>query len=310
MTEKISKNRHRGTDFTIDTELQARLVSLPMPSYRHFFPIFLATTALSTALGLFAQEGKVKLGQRSALTFTQGTPMAGADQLKMRLRAAEMPGLLDLSRESYEVIVPRSYKKEVPHGLFIWISPNDKCALPADWEKVLADRRLIFIGALRSGNNREVFSRMQLAITANDQMRQLYNIDPERVYVSGHSGGSRVASMLAVAYADMFSGAVCFMGVNFFFPTQGKDGTLYEARYIPHPEIATLAQAESRIVLVTGDKDFNQDNTKAIYEQGFQANDFKRVKLFDIPGQGHGAPAKQWLEKALDYLDEGKKLGR
>lgn len=280
-----------------------------MPFRRHFLTILLAA-ALPQVHAQPAQEPRVKPGLRSPMVFKEGTPMAGADQLKMRLRAAETPGALDLSRESYEVIVPRGYKKEVPHGLFIWISPNDKCALPADWEKVLADRRLIFIGALRSGNSREVFGRMQLAVTANDQMRQLYNIDPERVYVSGHSGGSRVASMLAVAYADMFSGAVCFMGANFFFPTQGKDGTMYEARYIPHPEIATMAQTESRIVLVTGDKDFNQDNTRAVHEQGFLANGFKQVKLFDIPGQGHGAPAKEWLEKALDFLDQGKKAGR
>lgn len=274
-----------------------------------FLPTLIALASLwiSPASAQPSSPAKVKPGQRSRLTFQEGTPMAGPDQLKMRLRSAETPAVLNLSQESYEVIVPRSYKKEEPHGLFIWISPNDQCALPADWEKVLADRKLIFIGALKSGNNREVFGRMQLAITANDQMRQLYSIDPARVYVSGHSGGSRVASMLAVAYADMFSGAVCFMGVNFFFPTQGKDGTMFEARYIPHPEIATLAQNESRIVLVTGDKDFNQDNTKAIYEQGFQANEFKHVKLLDIPGQGHGAPARQWLEKAIDFLDEGKK---
>lgn len=232
--------------------------------------------------------------------------MAAPEQLKMRLRASETPSSLNVSFEKFEVLVPRSYKKDEPHGLFIWISPNDQCALPGDWEKVLADKKLIFIGALKSGNNRETTDRMQLAITANDQMRQLYNIDPARVYISGHSGGSRVASMLAVAYADMFSGAVCFMGVNFFFPTQAKDGTLYEARYIPHPEIAMQAQNESRIVLVTGSKDFNLDNTTAIYEQGFKANEFKHVTLFNIPGQGHGAPDKSWFKKALDYLDEGK----
>lgn len=254
-----------------------------------------------------ASNGKAKPGERMPLSFTKGTPMAGAAQLKLRLRAVETPSELNVPQEAYEVIVPKSYKKEVAHGLFIWISPNDKCGLPADWEKVLADRKLIFIGALRSGNTRETMARMQLAITANDQMRELYNIDPARVYVSGHSGGSRVASMLAVAYADMFSGAVCFMGVNFFFPTQGKDGTMYEARYIPHPEIAMQAQKESRFVLVTGDKDFNRDNTQAIYDQGFKANEFNHVKLFDIPGQGHNAPAKEWLEKALDFVDQGRK---
>jgi len=113
--------------------------------------------------------------------------------------------------------------------------------------------------------------------------------------------------MLAVAYEDMFSGAACFMGVNFFFPTQGKDGSTYEARYIPHPEIATLAQGQSRIALVTGEKDFNLDNTRAIYEQGFVANEFKQVRLFEIPGQGHGAPSAAWLEKVLDWMDGAAK---
>lgn len=261
---------------------------------------------LTSSVFLAAQTGstsKIKIGVRSPIAFKEDTPMAGAAQLKIRLRSMETPSALNVAQEEFEVIIPKGYKKEVPHGLFIWISPNDKAALPADWEKVLADEKLIFIGALRSGNNRETTARMQLAITANDQMRSLYSIDPARVYISGHSGGSRVASMLAVAYADMFNGAVCFMGANFFFPTQSKDGTTYEARYIPHPEIATQAQNESRIVLVTGDKDFNLDNTRAVYEQGFMANEFKHVKLFDIPGQGHGAPAKEWLEKALKFLD-------
>lgn len=278
---------------------------MPLPKIAALFALIIPALVFAQPSGT-----RVRPGERSPLVFKETTPMAAPEQLKLRLRASETPGTLNVAAESYEVIVPRSYKKEVPHGLFIWISPNDKCALPADWEDLLASRKLIFVGALRSGNSREVFSRMQLAITANDQMRQAYNIDPARVYVSGHSGGSRVASMLAVAYADMFTGAVCFMGVNFFFPTQGKDGTFYEARYIPHPELATLAQNESRIVLVTGDKDFNQDNTKAIYEQGFQGNGFKNVKLFDIPGQGHGAPAREWLEKSLTFLDEGKDKGK
>ena len=61
-----------------------------------------------------------------------------------------------------------------------------------------------------------------------------------------------------------------------------------------------------KLALVTGDKDMNQDNTTAIYKQGFVANEFKGVKLFDIPGQTHSAPTKEWLEKVLDFLDTGK----
>ena len=246
---------------------------------------------------------KIKPGIRSSITFTRSTPQASAAQIKLRMRAAEDPAPYDLSQESFEVIVPKGYKETQPHGLFIWISPGDKPGIPADWEKVLAEKKLIFIGALKSGNSREVFDRIRLAVDANHHMRQLYKVDPKRVYVSGHSGGARVASMVGVCYADMFTGAACFMGVNFFLPTHGKDGSIYEARYIPHLEIATIAQNECRFALVTGEKDFNRDNTQAIYEQGFVANEFKAVKLFDIPGQSHSQPTGEWLEKALTFLD-------
>lgn len=291
-----------GSNFAIDRE---RGTCFDGPLMRTLCRLALFFCLLSASA--HAQPGpKIKLGVRSPITFKESAALGNPDQLKMRLRSAETPEAYDVSKESFEILVPKGYKDSVPHGLFIWISPGDRPSISPEWEKVLADKKLIFIGAAKSGNNRPVFDRMRMAIDANDQLRQLYTVDPKRVYVSGHSGGSRVASMLAVAYADMFTGAACFMGVNFFMPTQGKDGTMYEARYIPHPEIATLAQQESRLALVTGEKDFNLDNTRAIYEQGFKANEFKGVKLFEIPGQAHGAPSREWLDKVLDFLDTGK----
>ena len=154
---------------------------------------------------------------------------------------------------------------------------------------MLAEKKLIFVGAFNSGNNRETPDRVRMAVDANDYLRQHYAVDPERVYVAGHSGGARVASMVGVAYADMFTGAACFMGVNYFRNLTGKDGTAYDMRYFPHPEIATIAVKDNRFALVTGEKDFNRDNTRTLYEEGFKADGFQGVKLFDIPGQGHGA---------------------
>ena len=132
------------------------------------------------------------------------------------MSALEQPPIYYVKQESYSILVPKGYKKEVPHGLFIWISAGANASIPKEWEKVLADKKLIFIGALNSGNPRNVFDRMRLAIDANHNLRGLYNVDGRRVYVSGFSGGSRVASMVSVCYADMFSGAVCFMGANFY----------------------------------------------------------------------------------------------
>lgn len=248
----------------------------------------------------------VKPGVRSIITFKESIPQNSNEQYKMRMSDPDDPRAYDLSQEEFEILVPKGYKESEPHGLFVWISPGDRPSISPEWEKVLADEKLIFIGAVHSGNNREVPDRIRLAVDASHYLRQLYKVNPDRVYISGHSGGARVASMIGVAYSDMFTGAACFMGVNYFKPTQGKDGMVYDRRYFPHPEIARIGHQQNRFALITGEKDSNLDNTRTIYEQGFKADGFASVKLFEIPNQGHSAPDGKWLEKVIRYLDTGK----
>jgi predicted esterase len=267
---------------------------------------FLLVTAVTVASHAADPAPQIKPGVRSPITFKDSVPLASAEQLKLRLHAKEEPAPYDIKNEQFEILLPKSYKNSETYGLFIWISPGGKPALPPEWDKVLGEKKLIFIGAQNSGNNREVFDRMRLAVDANHNVRQLYDIDAKRVYVSGHSGGSRVASMLGVAYADMFSGAACFMGANYFRNLTGDDGTVYEMRYLPHPEIAMGAIKDGRFALVTGEKDFNLLNTQAVYKQGFLEEKFQGVKLFNIPGQPHGLPSAEWLEKVVEFLDKRK----
>ncbi len=257
-----------------------------------------------------AKPGKVDLravkpGEWAEITLKESPPPSDADQLKARMHAAESPGPYDVSHETYSLLVPKGYKREVPHGLFIWVSPSAGATVPKEWEQVLAEKKLIFIGARNSGNPRDMFDRMRMAVDANHNLRSLFNVDERRVYVSGFSGGSRVASMLSVCYADMFTGAVCFMGVNFYQPVLGEDKMMYQARYIPDDEILEIAKKEGRYVFLTGEKDFNLADTKAVYEAAVK-DGFKAVAVFNIPKQGHQPPAAEWLKKSLDYLDEGK----
>ncbi len=276
--------------------------------------LLLLLPLLATATLTFAADAKktssaadtIKPGVRSPITFSVSPPVSDNAQLKMRMHAAETPPPFDISMEKFDIIVPKKYKKGDPHGLFIWISPSPAPSISPEWEAVLAEKKLIFIGAHNSGNNREVFARMRMAVDANDNMRELYDIDDKRVYISGFSGGARVASMLGVTYADMFTGAIPFMGVNFYTDIVTLDKTeVFEARYIPHDEIAALAKTSCRYVLVTGEKDFNLKNTAAVFENGFKKEGFKSVELMNIPAQGHQPPKAEWLTKAIDYLDAG-----
>jgi dienelactone hydrolase len=249
---------------------------------------------------------EVKPGQWSEISFKESPPQSNADQLMLRMRSKEEPNAYDVSQETYDLLVPKGYKKDAGHGLFIWISPGDRGVLPQDWADMLAKHKLIAIAARKSGNQRDIFDRMRLAIDANHNLRALYNVDGRRVYVSGFSGGGRVASNLGVAYAEMFSGAACFMGVNFYEPIIAEDKQVYQARYIPVDEILDIAKQACRYSLITGEKDFNLPNTKAVHDAMEKAG-FNAAQLINIPGQAHQMPAAQWLEKALIFLDEGKK---
>jgi len=259
-----------------------------------------------TALS-FAADVAIKPGVRSPISFKVSPQVSDNAQIKMRMHAAETPPPYDVSMEKFDIIVPKKYKKGDPHGLFIWVSPSPAPSISPEWEAVLAEKKLIFVGAHNSGNNREVFARMRMAVDANDNMRELYDIDDKRVYVSGFSGGGRVASMLGVTYADMFTGTIAFMGTNFYTNIVTLDKSeVFEARYIPHEEIAALAKDQCRYVLVTGEKDFNLKNTSAVFENGFKKEGFKAVELMNVPGQGHQPPKAEWLKKAIEFLDAGK----
>jgi len=246
-------------------------------------------------------------GTRATVRFTESPPQSSDPlQVRYRLMAAEDPPAYDVTRESFEILLPRGYDRTVPHGLFVWIHSGDQPRIPAEWEEILAKHRLVFIGANRSGNPRNIFDRIRLAIDANHNVRKHLNIDGRRVYVSGFSGGSRVASMLGVAWGEMFSGTVCCMGVNFYTDVGGPDGKVYGLSYLPDESLLPLVKKHCRFALVTGERDFNRANTLGAFENGFQKEGFANVRVFDIPGHGHSPPSADWLDQALAFVDEGK----
>ena len=244
---------------------------------------------------------------KSTVEFAKLPQQAEAAEMKMRLHSIENAEALDVAKEKFQIIVPAAYKHSDRWGVFIWISPGDTPAIPADWEPVLAARKLIFVGAFKSGNPRAVFDRFRLALAANAGMRERFNVDGRRVYVSGFSGGGRVASMLGVAYADMFSGAMPFMGVNFYEDIPAGDGKrTLGASFIPDEQVLAIAKKACRYVLVTGEKDFNRPGTKSAFENGYKKEGFASVRYLEAPGTGHNLPAATWLEQGLSFLDEGK----
>ena len=53
-----------------------------------------------------------------------------------------------------------------------------------------------------------------MSLEAVAQARRHFTIDPQRVYASGASGGGRMASEVAVLYADVYTGGFPLIGAN------------------------------------------------------------------------------------------------
>lgn len=242
----------------------------------------------------------------SDATFDKSPPHCDADEIKARFHSKEDALPYDVTAEKFRVVIPKSYAHKDKWGLFVYINADNSANIPGGYEPILEKHKLIGVSAYKSGNERNVFDRFRLAIDANFNLSKRFNIDPDRVYVSGISGGGRVASMLAVAYADLFTGGIPFCGVNFYTDIPSEPGKAWPRGYIPVEPALKIAKTKSRFVLVTGEKDFNLKNTKATYESGFKKEGFKYAMLMEVPGLGHAPPSAEWFDKGLDYLDKPK----
>jgi predicted esterase len=201
-------------------------------------------------------------GLRSDVIFSDYPPEASGEQLVQRLlsplAAAQIERTLnaqrhelsersvDLAAEKFTVYVPAA-APPLGYALLVFIPPWPEARLPQGWQGVLERNGTIFVSATRSGNeSNDLTRRAPLALIAALNLERLYPVDSTRVYVGGFSGGARVALRLALAYPDVFRGALL---------NAGSDPIDAGPPSPPGPPTLTLFQQASRIVYVTGERD-------------------------------------------------------
>jgi hypothetical protein len=264
-----------------------------------WFCVLMAATTSAQA-GDFPE---FKTGQYD-MTFEESSPDTAPAEVVRRLYLDQEPPAYDIATEKFRVWVPKEYAHDREWGLFVWIDAGDAPRIPEEWEKVLSEHKLLAIGAYHSGNQRHTGTRLQLAVDAAFNMRRRFNIPPRRVYVSGLSGGGRAASMVGIAYADVFFGTFPIVGANFYKPIPAPGGRHYPPSFAPVGTILADAKKRNRVVLLTGSKDFNRKNTKDVYRSGFKAEGFRHVLYLEVPEMGHTLPSGEWFAKGLDFLDQ------
>jgi predicted esterase len=251
-----------------------------------------ASVAVPTAAGLHTGVVLAKSSPRAdtaEIVRRTFTPLM-AQHIAATSSVAGQP--IELSHESFIVYVP---PRKPPQGyaLLVFVPPT-VAKLPAGWASVLDEKGIIFVSANRSGNDAKVeFRRMPLAVIAAEQLTHDYGIDPSRVLVGGFSGGSRVALRLALAYPDLFRGALL---------NSDADPIGTAAIPLPPADLFHRFQENSRLFYITGDLDPVARSMQAGSETSLQNWCVFDVHAAAMPHAGHTTADERTLSRALDVL--------
>ncbi len=251
-------------------------------------------------------ESAVAAGHSEIRTFAGDVP-------EIPNRNARLNYEFDLSQEPVLIHVPANYDGSTPFGLIVFL-PGDGpfTTAPRGWDKVLEQRQLLFVSPQKALNSRDWDRRCALAVVCTLKMRELYQIDPQRTYIAGYSGGARMASRLAYYHPDLFSGTIQSCGSDFHRPvpavkvppSERNPRSPYGLLDATAGEIKA-ARKKVRFVLITGPRDFRYENLLDIYAGGFAKEDFQ-AKLIDDPWMSHQTCGPATLSEALDFIEQGK----
>jgi len=202
---------------------------------------------------------------------------------------------IDLAQERFTVFVP-SHSPAQGYGLLVFVPPWENATLPPGWAEILDRHGVIFVSAANSGNAANVLDRREpLALLAAHNIMQRFLVNPERIYIGGFSGGSRIALRLALGFPDLFRGALLNAGSDPIGDAQTP---------LPPAELFSRFQEMTRIVYVSGQNDAVNGEKDAASERSLL-----EWCVFDwyaerSPWMGHEVAGPAVLGRALDMLDK------
>jgi len=124
-------------------------------------------------------------------------------------------------------------------------------------------------------------------------------VDPGRVFVGGFSGGAHVAERLALAYPEIFRGALLDAGVD---PIGEHAATL------PAADLFDRFQSTSRLFLVTGSKDQMRLDMATDSVSSLRRWCVAGVMADEIPDAGHKVADPAALARAFTALQAPVKV--
>ncbi|MDQ2972564.1 MAG: PHB depolymerase family esterase [Rhodanobacteraceae bacterium] len=230
----------------------------------------------------------------SPLSFQRLQHMLAAKHEAMRAQS------IDLAQEKFIVYMPTGAPPKDGYGLLVFVPPWPQAELPHGWATPLDRHSVIYISAANAGNDADVIERRApLTLLAYVNIRARYPLDGTRVYIGGMSGGARVALHIALAYPDVFHGALLDAGSDPIGTAQIP---------LPAADLFRQFQQSTRLVYLTGGDD--QDHLRMDEASRSSLQDWC---VFDVDTEtmqhlGHETADATSLNRALDALEKSSRV--
>ncbi|HSP07742.1 MAG TPA: hypothetical protein VLR94_11230 [Acidobacteriota bacterium] len=222
------------------------------------------------------------------------------------IRPVWFPYNFNPGEESFELYIPPDRPGD-PYGFLGWTNPEEVAETPRKFEPLLNEYHLIALSADRCGNEQLLQRRVGLLTSGLLQLKKHIRFDPNRLILSGFSGGGRTAATGCFAHPEIWRGAICWAGGNFYkkyslpmpvgASSPGINNFLKNAVTAKNVK---LARANARFVLISGPKDFNLNDCRGIYRALRQ--DGFRALMIEEPGMSHEVGSVDSMRKALEFV--------
>ncbi len=283
-----------------------RLIGLSMSA--------IAYLAIVSPTAASAADSVPSAGVRSEIVFDRYSPLAASNEIVRRTlspvaadrvlgylhdKSQQLPEQsIDLANERFEIYIPQGDPPAEGYGLLVFIPPWDLPKAPSQWLQALDRRHLIYVSAERTGNDfNMLWRRLPLALHAYENIATRYRLNPERIFVSGFSGGSRTAMRAVLSYPDVFRGAILNSGSDPF----GDAGIA-----VPPADLFALFQQRSRVVLVSGTEDLIIDARDASMLDSADRLCVGGVSTQPMHDVSHALMRGIMLEHAIDDIERAR----
>jgi predicted esterase len=242
---------------------------------------FVVAAIVAWPLDAAAQPAERKVGAATRLDWAFAVQGFGKG-------ADKLAGDYDSTRQRYRLFVPKQYKAEQSWPLIVFISAGDQPAGWDAWQKLCEQDGIFFCSPFAAGNNVAPAQRTRVILDMLDDVRRAYRIDPDQTYLSGFSGGGRMACAIGFALPEYFGGIVPVCGTN---PPAGPT-------YLRH-----RLQDRLSVAFVTGETDFNRKDNEEYMAPWLKELGI-RSKVWVAPKVGHAVPSAALLREAYAWLKE------